>query len=85
MAVVRAFAVEGIKCWFWSDDHEPPHFHAKKAGEWEVQVYFLLDPGQMIEVVWTAKRPAAKTLAAITSRAEQHRVELLEQWEGIHR
>jgi hypothetical protein len=40
----------------WSNDHEPPHFHARRAGEWEVKVHFLLEPAEMIEVVWAASR-----------------------------
>lgn len=84
MPVARAFAIEGIKLWFWSDDHDPPHVHAKKSGDWEVKVHFLLNPDQMMEIEWTEKRPASRTLNTICLLAEQHRVELLEQWEGIH-
>jgi hypothetical protein len=31
---VDVFSVPGVEMWFWSADHIPPHFHAKKAGEW---------------------------------------------------
>lgn len=41
MARVRAFEIDGLVLWFFSYDHDPPHFHAKRAGEWEVRVYFL--------------------------------------------
>jgi hypothetical protein len=85
VAVVRAFEIEGFKIWFWSDDHDPPHFHVKKSGEWEVKVRFLRDPEQMIEVEWVVKRPASSTLKAICELTEQYRVELLDQWDEIHR
>lgn len=84
MAVVRAFQIASLKLWFWSLDHEPPHFHAKRPGEWEVKVQFLLPPREMIELVWAKKRPTARILRQLTSLAERYRAELLEQWEEIH-
>ncbi len=84
MATVRAFEMKAVKVWFWSEDHEPPHFHAKKSGEWEVKVWFLLVPSQMIEVVWSEKKPSSTTLKNLRTLAERHRAELLEQWSAIH-
>ena len=83
MATVQAFQIGGLKMWFWSNDHEPPHFHAKRSGEWEVKVSFMLDPDGMIEVKWSEKGVPAKTLKAIRSKAEQHREDLLTQWEEV--
>ena len=85
MATVQPFQIPGLKLWFWSADHEPPHFHAKRAGEWEVKVRFLLEPGEMIEFIWANKRPASSVLRELTRLAEEHRLELLEQWEETHR
>lgn len=84
MATVRAFGFDGVKAWFWSNDHEPPHFHAKRRGEWEVKVHFLLDPSEMVEFVWCEKAPSKKVLKELVSCAEEHRAELLEQWEEVH-
>jgi hypothetical protein len=84
MPVVRAFQIAGLDLWFWSNDHEPPHFHAKKRGKWEVRIYFLLDPSQMDEVVWKNAAIRTKELRQWTVLSEQHRVELLEPWEEIH-
>ncbi len=50
MAGVAAFEIDGITLWFWSDDHEPPQFHAKRNGEWEVKVHFMRAPNEMIKV-----------------------------------
>ena len=83
MATVAAFQVDGVKLWFWSEDHDPPHFHAKRAGEWEVKVHFLSDPAEMIELEWNAKQPSGKKLKQLTTLAEEHRAELLAQWEEI--
>lgn len=84
MAIVAAFELEALKLWFWSNDHEPPHFHAVRRGEWEVKVHFLLEPAAMIETVWAEKDPLRKSLKALAALAEQHRVELLQQWESLH-
>ena len=84
MATVEAFQIDGLKIWFWSNDHEPAHFHAKRSGEWEVKVSFMLDQSEMIELeIWSKKTPAKKVLKELTSRAEKHRVALLKQWQEI--
>jgi hypothetical protein len=81
MAKVAAFEIPGLSIWFWSNDHEPPHFHVKRRGEWEVKVSFLLDGNNMIEVV--NGKPGSKTLKDIIKLTESHRVELLQQWQEI--
>ena len=81
MASVSAFAISGLKIWFWSNDHEPPHFHVKKRGKWEIKIAFLEDAPQMIEVVFG--KPTAKVVKEIKELAAQHRLELLEQWQQI--
>lgn len=81
MASVSAFAISGLKIWFWSNDHAPPHFHVKKRGEWEIKVAFLEDASQMIEVVFG--KPTAKVVKEIYELAAQHRLELLKQWQQI--
>ena len=85
MAKVTAFEIPGLATWFWSMDHEPPHFHAKRAGEWEVRVRFLLDSSEMIEVVWNKAPLNARLRRQLVSLAESHRGELLAQWDQIHR
>lgn len=81
MATVKAFHVAGLKMWFWSHDHEPPHFHAKREGEWEVKVHFLRAAGEMIELVWADRKPQSRIVRELARLAEEHRLELLEEWE----
>ncbi len=83
MATVEAFEIEGLKLWFWSNDHEPPHFHAKRSGEWEVKVSFLLPAEEMIELVWAERKPGGRMLRTLISLAEEHRAALLSQWERV--
>lgn len=81
MSRIAAFEIPGLKIWFYSNDHEPPHFHVKRRGEWEVKVHFLLEAGEMIEIL--NGKPASKVLKQIISLTEQHRLELLEQWQEL--
>jgi len=80
---VACFAAAGIELWFNSNDHLPPHFHAEKLREWEVRVFFLREPQEMFEVVYSnrRRRPSRSDVKEIVRQAEAHRVELLEQWE----
>ena len=82
MATVTAFQISGLKIWFCSNDHEPPHFHVKRRGEWEVKVSFLLAPDDMIEILGSGS-PSKKELKTLTQLAVEHRLELLEQWQQI--
>ncbi len=81
MGRVEAFALPGVYCWFNSDDHEPPHFHAKKAGEWHVKVKFLLPEAEMIERRWSSKSVSGKHQRALIRMAARNRAALLQEWE----
>lgn len=84
MSDVDAFALPGIKCWFHSNDHGPPHFHAKRSGQWECRVKFLLASDQMLERI---KRPglrgrmSAADRNALCAAAAANREALLEEFE----
>src|ERR1700704_3915957 len=53
MAKMECFAIDGIETWFFSNEHLPPHFHAKRKGQWEVRVHFLeYSTSEMFQVVW---------------------------------
>lgn len=84
MATVRAFSISGLKLWFYSNDHEPPHFHAKRAGEWEVKVHFLNDVTEMIEFKWKNATPSSRTLRNLANQAARHRDALLAEWDAVH-
>lgn len=79
MAKVDCFDIPGLECWFWSNDHGPPHFHAKRAGEWEIRVNFLED--EMFERVW-GNRPGRGTLQALKRLVIANRAALLVEWEA---
>ena len=84
MPKVTAFKLPGLDLWFYSDDHMPPHLHAEKSGDWELRVFFLRHPDDMIEVIYSNKprRPSKADLKKLKANAEKYRVELLEEWES---
>ena len=83
MAKVQAFQVQGVYCWFWSEDHEPPHFHAKREGEWEVRVQFLESKDRMFEYIWFKTKMSRRNKKSLYENATDHREALLAQREQI--
>ncbi|MEI9942173.1 MAG: DUF4160 domain-containing protein [Pseudomonadota bacterium] len=80
MPRLDAFRVAGLDLWFNSADHKPPHFHAEKTDAWEVRVYFLRDPTEMVEVIWGGE-PKAADLKKLRTLAAAYRVQLFKEWE----
>jgi hypothetical protein len=82
MGKVEAFTLAGVECWFWSNDHNPPHFNAKRRGQWCVKVFFLRPKHRMLE---REKGPrgeiSTRDRRELCDLAERHRPELLKEWE----
>jgi hypothetical protein len=83
MAKVKCLAIPGMELWFNSNDHSPPHFHAKRAGQWEVRVFFLEGSrGKMFKVKWPREKGVPRgDLKLLEENVQTYRVELLEEWE----
>jgi hypothetical protein len=82
MGRVAAFALAGVECWFYSQDHRPPHFHARRRGQWHVRVYFLEAKARMLERVAGPRGVlSAADRSALCDVAELYREELLLEWE----
>jgi uncharacterized protein DUF4160 len=79
MPKVACFEIPGLSCWFWSNDHAPPHFHAKKEGEWEIRVKFT--ETEMFESVW-GEEPSGKVLRQLRKAVRENRDDLLAEWEA---
>ena len=41
MGKVESCSVEGFEMLFYSNDHNPPHVHIRKNGEWEIVIDLL--------------------------------------------
>lgn len=82
MGKVDCFTIEGVTCWFWSQDHRPPHFHAKKRGQWHVRVWFLREETTMLEQMSELQgRISTHDRRTLQRMAAGHRDELLGEWE----
>jgi hypothetical protein len=79
MPKVASFEIPGLECWFCSNDHDPPHFHVKRAGEWELKVNFLEDK-DLFELEW-GDAPSGKVLRDLKKLVVAHRAALLAEWE----
>lgn len=83
MGKVNSFSLEGIYSWFNSQEHRPPHFHAKRKGQWYVRVYFLKKRPEMIQRVRGPRgRMSTSDANVLQDMAELYRAELLKEWEG---
>ena len=80
MPKVACFEIAGLFCWFWSDDHDPPHFHVKRDGEWEIKVKFVEGEEEMFEQKW-GDTPSGKVLRQLKKAVLRHRAALLAEWE----
>jgi hypothetical protein len=78
---LEAFSVPGCECWFHTGDHGPHHFHVGVADEWEVRVFFMLEPVKY-EVKFQVKKIPSRTLRRVLEQAAAHRAGLLEEWDG---
>ena len=83
MARVEAFTLEGLELWFNSSDHEPPHIHVKRRGEWEIRVFFLMCTDSRLEYnrKFGKQDPPSRVLKAIRVAVVEHQVSLLKEWE----
>lgn len=80
MGVVECFRVQGCRCWFFTGDHGPPHFHAAAPGDWEVRVFFLFEP-VTYEVKYRTRKIPRSVLRGILAAARDPRARLLAEWE----
>ena len=81
MSNVDCIEIPGLVCWFWSNDHDPPHFHVKRQGDWELKVNFLIGEGDMFELQWGTS-PKAKLLRRIAGAVAANRAALLAEWQA---
>jgi hypothetical protein len=81
MGRISCFGIEGVQCWFNSQEHKPPHFHAKRRGEWEVRVHFMKSRTEMLEVKWKNERISRQDRKILCDKATTYRPELLKEWE----
>ena len=82
MGKVDCIAIEGLRVWFNSNDHLPPHFHVTKTGDWEIRIYFLrCTQGHLdFDIKW-GKGASRKLLEQLLALVLEKRAALLGEWE----
>lgn len=85
MSKLKCIAVDGLRLWFWSDDHNPPHFHAQRPGEWELKVNFMeSSAAKMFTLVKGNKVPSAYT-KLLEKLVVENRLGIFKEWErSVH-
>jgi hypothetical protein len=82
MPKVKAFSIDGIECYFHTNDNDPPHFHAKKRDSWELRVWFLeTDEDFLFEYDWHRKEASGKDFRRLAAKVKKHRALLLQEWQ----
>lgn len=72
--------IDGILIFFFSNDHAPLHFYARKAGEWEIKVYFN-DTVMTYDIKWrTRTGPSKSEMYLIAEYVKTHRENLQIEW-----
>lgn len=87
MVRVSQFQIDSVRMWFWSMDHQPPHFHIEhEGGEWSAKVFFLEKNEEMIQDIHSRKTQGIpnKVKKELISKVRDFRAELLSEWERIH-
>jgi hypothetical protein len=85
MPRVLCFQIAGLDLWFNPDDHAPPHFHARKPGEWivKVDIESSSEKNLVFQVVWC--RGVRRVLGAYRRRLAHevavHQEKLVAEWE----
>jgi hypothetical protein len=77
--------LNGYDIYWYSNDHDPPHFNIEKRGHWGIQVYFLLSCESFLDyvIVWQnqKKGPSGKELQLFCDYITEHKEHLLLEWE----
>lgn len=90
MPKVTAFTIDGLILNFYTNgEHDPPHFHAKKLGKWEIRINYTLctETELHYKLKWpkTLGRnmgPTSAEIQLILANVLQHRHALQLQWDA---
>lgn len=86
MGKVESFSLSGLRLWFNSYDHRPPHFHVKKPSAWEIRVFILTTQDKNLD--FNVKFNTGKKLPTSAEQKEiailvvNYREQLLLEWES---
>ena len=79
MPKVQSIALAGANLIFFSNDHDPPHFHAVRPGDWHYRVRFLLPESEMLERKSGPRHISGSMRRGLLTRVVAHRGDLLRE------
>jgi hypothetical protein len=84
MGTVDAFQLEGLRCYFPSADHPPPHFEVYRRGGYVVRIYILATTKKR-GLVWDYKRQMGTAFGPVEQKrlfklVIKYRRKLLGEW-----
>jgi len=82
MPNLRALALPGVQLTFFSNDHDPPHFHAVKHGDWHYSVRFLFPDSSMLEKKSGPRSMPGNLRRQLMALVVAHRADLIREWEA---
>ena len=82
MPRVRCVSQVGVELIFYSNDHNPPHFHAVKRDHWHYRVCFLLPEAEMLQKKSGPRSMPGNTRRQLLARAAALRPQLHKEWEA---
>lgn len=85
MPPVDAFSAPGLALDFLSNDHWPPHFHARRRGDWEIRAYILTTTAKRLDftVKWpkgSGAGPDSRIQRVLRTQIVLHREALLAEY-----
>jgi len=79
------YQLEGYEIFWYSNDHDPPHFNIEKRGHWGIKIKFTLSTDKHLEfeMVWQNQNrgPSSKEKKLFGEYIKQHQAHLLQEWE----
>ncbi len=84
MGRVECINIPGLELLFYSGDHGPPHFHAKRKGEWEIRVFFLWSTN--VEMKYNVKwpkgsaGPSSRVVRLLHRQVMMNQIQLTGEW-----
>jgi hypothetical protein len=82
--------LQGYEIFWFSNDHDPPHFNVEKRGHWRIKVHFTLSTDDHLEfkAIWQNQKRilSGKEQKLLCKYIKINRVHLLDEWERkVHR
>jgi len=85
MPSVNCFKLDGLRCIIHTRDHQPPHFHAIRTGEWEIVIFILTTTFSELDyrIVWSLKlkKIPAHYSNVLIGVVVKNRIELMKEWQ----